>query len=90
MRSLQEVHVGTPHACRRAFLDDKSTYDTQACATHWWANLVFLNNQLPAGGCFNVTWSLAVQAQFYVLLPLALVLLRPQKPGFRCPACTPT
>ena len=56
----------------------------QACAAHWWANLGLLNNQLPAGGCFNITWSLAVQAQFYALLPIALVLLKPRTPGFRC------
>ena len=46
-------------------------------------NLVFLNNQLQNGGCFNTTWSLAVQMQFYAMLPLCLVLLRPRTLGFR-------
>ncbi len=46
-------------------------------------NLVFLNNQLQNGGCYNIAWSLAVQVHFYALLPLGLLLLRPRLPGFR-------
>lgn len=34
------------------------------------ANLLFLNNWLPFGGCMGWTWSLAVQGQFYALFPL--------------------
>ncbi len=32
----------------------------------------------------NTTWSLAVQIQFYTVLPLALLMLRPRAAGFRC------
>lgn len=55
----------------------------ELCRGQGWMNLVFLNSQLPNGGCYNISWSLAVQVQFYALLPLGLLLLRPRMPGFR-------
>lgn len=33
-------------------------------------NALFLNNLAPFGGCVGYTWSLAVQVQFYLLLPV--------------------
>lgn len=47
--------------CRRAFFEPAASLDLDACRTHWWLNLVFANNQHPVGGCYNITWSLAVQ-----------------------------
>ena len=82
------------HACRRAFLDPYSSFDLEVCGRHWWLNFAFVNNQQTIGGCFNISWSLAVQMQFYLLLPVWLLLLRPKAPGFRrvvkcLPACMP-
>lgn len=65
-------------------MDPRSTFDAGVCEKYWWLNLLFLNNQHPRGGCFNITWSLAVQMQFYLLLPAALLALRPKAPGYRC------
>ncbi len=47
-----------------------------------WANLLFVNNFLPESRqCMSWTWSLAVEEQFYILFPLALlVALRLSRP----------
>ena len=68
---------------RRTFFDRKQPFDTAVCQKMGWTNFLFANNQLPNGGCMNTTWSLAVQMQFYAVLPLALLILRPRTPGFR-------
>lgn len=68
---------------RRTFFDRKQPFDTAVCQKMGWTNFLFANNQLPNGGCMNTTWSLAVQMQFYAVLPLALLMLRPRTPGFR-------
>ncbi len=44
---------------------------------------MFQNNQLASGGCYSISWTLAVQMQFYLLFPLCLLLLQPRKRGFR-------
>lgn len=36
------------------------------------ANLLFLNNLMPIGGCMGWTWSLCVQCHFYFWFPVAL------------------
>lgn len=36
------------------------------------ANLLFLNNIIPFGGCMGWTWSLCVQVHFYLIFPLAI------------------
>lgn len=59
------------------------TFDAAACKREMMHSLLFVNNQLPTGGCYNLTWSLAVQMQFYFFFPLALMALRPQVSGFR-------
>ncbi len=70
--------------CRRASFDAGATFDIDVCRSREaLANLVFQNNQLAAGGCYNTTWTIAVQMQFYLLVPLALLLLRLPKRGFR-------
>jgi peptidoglycan/LPS O-acetylase OafA/YrhL len=37
-----------------------------------WANLLFINNFIPFGGCCGWTWSLAIQVHFIVIFPLVL------------------
>ena len=74
------------HACgcrRGAFFGDSCVWDAEACRAVW-KTFAFLHNQQSAGGCFHTTWSLAVQMRFYLLFPLALLLLRPKAPGFGC------
>jgi hypothetical protein len=34
------------------------------------ANLLFVNNLIPFGGCMGYTWTFAIQFQFYLILPL--------------------
>ena len=69
--------------CREGFFGHRSSFDLEVCREHGWRNFIFLNNQLPMGGCFNISWSLAVQVHFYVLFPLGVLLLRPKTSGFR-------
>ena len=69
--------------CRAGFFGPKATFDREVCSRLGWLNLVFLNNQHQNGGCFNISWSLAVQVHFYILFPLGLILLRPKSPEFR-------
>jgi peptidoglycan/LPS O-acetylase OafA/YrhL len=68
---------------RRAFFAPRTTFDVEVSGKSLWRNLVLLNNQMDLGGCFATTWSLCVQMQFYAVFPLALLLLRPHRPGFR-------
>jgi peptidoglycan/LPS O-acetylase OafA/YrhL len=70
-------------ARRRGFFDRFATMDQGACATSLWRNFTFTNNMVDFAGCWNITWSLCVQMQFYAAFPLALLALQPQKPGFR-------
>lgn len=37
-----------------------------------WANLLFINNFLPFGGCMGWTWSLCIQVHFMVIFPLVI------------------
>jgi peptidoglycan/LPS O-acetylase OafA/YrhL len=78
---ISVVHIMS--VCRRAFFNDDLPFDGAVCKHKGWRNFVFLNNQLPNGGCFNISWSLAVQMQFYLMFPLVLLLLQPQTSGFR-------
>ncbi|BDA41091.1 hypothetical protein COCOBI_01-7460 [Coccomyxa sp. Obi] len=74
----------TPDEAWRASYDAGATFDAEVCRSKKaLANFLFQNNQLANGGCYNITWTLAVQMQLYLLLPLALLLLRPQRRGFR-------
>ncbi len=63
-------------------------FATDQCERNLWASFALVHNLLPMGGCFSITWSLAVQMQFYACFPVLLVLLRPSAPGFRhAPVC---
>ncbi len=45
--------------------------------SHIWANLLFVNNYVPfAQQAMGWTWTLGVDAHFYVLFPLAILLVR--------------
>ncbi|CAL8466626.1 g6162 [Coccomyxa elongata] len=74
----------TPDEAWRASFDAGTTFDAEVCRSRKaLANFLFRNNKLANGGCYNITWTLAVQMHVYLLLPLALLLLRPQRRGFR-------
>ena len=80
------LHRWLPFLCRRASFDAGATFDAEVCRSRKaLANFLFQNNQLMNGGCYNITWTLAVQMQFYLLFPLCLLLLQPRKRGFRYP-----
>jgi peptidoglycan/LPS O-acetylase OafA/YrhL len=69
---------------RLATFDAGATFDAEVCRSRKaFANFLFQNNQLINGGCYNITWTLAVQMQFYLLFPLCLLLLQPRRRGFR-------
>jgi peptidoglycan/LPS O-acetylase OafA/YrhL len=51
-----------------------------------WANLVFVNNFLPFQKQFMAhCWSLAIEEQFYAVLPVCMLLLYRLKPSLRTP-----
>eukprot|EP00884_Botryococcus_braunii_P020302 jgi/Botrbrau1/6956/Bobra.0215s0033.1 len=58
-------------------------YHPEMCKDALWANFVFAQNQFPFGGCSTFLWTLAVQIQFYLLLPVLLLLLQPSRKNFR-------
>ena len=45
------------------------------CRRIWWHNLLFVNNMVHPGllGCIAQSWSIAVEAQFYVISPFIVV-----------------
>ncbi len=48
--------------------------------THLWANLLFVNNYVPVADQATAwTWTLGVEAHFYVLFPLAILLVRDRR-----------
>lgn len=53
------------------------------CKETKWANFFLAQNQYPMSGCMGYTWSLAVQVQFYLILPIVLLLLQPSVRNFR-------
>eukprot|EP00884_Botryococcus_braunii_P019627 jgi/Botrbrau1/6348/Bobra.0098s0007.1 len=46
-----------------------------ACPRLLWVNALFLNNQISRAGCMAYAWSQAVQVQFFIVLPLVLLML---------------
>ena len=52
-----------------------------------WANFLYVNNFLPIEQQFmGWAWSLAIEEQFYILFPVALILLMKLRPRYRMPA----
>lgn len=48
--------------------------------THLWANVLFVNNYVPvAQQAMAWTWTLGVEAHFYILFPLAILLVRDRR-----------
>ena len=48
------------------------------CPKYWWTNFLYINNFYPwmfSDGCFNWSWYLANDMQFYVIAPLMLLPL---------------
>jgi peptidoglycan/LPS O-acetylase OafA/YrhL len=62
-------------------------FDTRACEEQWWKHLLFINNITPwwnqrfGNICFGHTWYLANDMQFFLLVPLFVVLYRYSKWG---------
>eukprot|EP01112_Ceratiomyxa_fruticulosa_P007349 TRINITY_DN1900_c0_g1_i1.p1 TRINITY_DN1900_c0_g1~~TRINITY_DN1900_c0_g1_i1.p1 ORF type:complete len:435 (-),score=73.21 TRINITY_DN1900_c0_g1_i1:80-1384(-) len=42
------------------------------CKDYWWANFLFVNNFF-AGQCVPVSWSIAIEFQFYLVSPLIVI-----------------
>jgi len=54
-------------------------YEYDLCAKWWWTNLLYVNNLVPfhePAGCYGVTWYLPNDMQFFLLLPLFVLLHR--------------
>lgn len=75
-------------AFRRAFVD-VDPFNQDNCPRLLWASFAFVNNYLPYAGCVSYTWSMAVQMQFYVILPMFLLLCNPASPSFQW-VCVPS
>ena len=69
--------------CRMTYFDPLGAFDMSYCKSSMLHNIFFINNQQPVGGCYTISWSLAVQMQFWCLFPLLLVALQPHILGFR-------
>ncbi|XP_052895585.1 O-acyltransferase like protein-like [Anopheles moucheti] len=47
------------------------------CTTHWWTNVVFLNNYInPSEPCIQFAWYLGADFQLYVLGTVLMILMR--------------
>ena len=59
------------------------TFNPASCPRLLWATFFFVNNRMPYAGCVSYTWSMAVQMQFYLILPPILLLCNPSSPAFK-------
>ncbi|XP_013404100.1 nose resistant to fluoxetine protein 6-like [Lingula anatina] len=51
-------------------------HDGEFCANNWWTNLLYLNNVINnKEQCFDLSWYIANDFQFYVVAPLFLIPL---------------
>jgi peptidoglycan/LPS O-acetylase OafA/YrhL len=73
--------LGMSEETRRAFFTVIPFPDI--CKETYWANFLFMQNQYPMAGCMAYTWSLAVQIQFYLFLPIVLLLVKQSTENFR-------
>ena len=52
--------------------------DYDQCGKYWWTNILYINNfhpTIPINQCYNVTWYLAIDMQFFIISPIFLLLL---------------
>src|SRR5690606_15295654 len=62
--------------CFLIFLTGKSLHNA-------WPNFLYINNYVPYSKQFMVwSWSLAVEAHFYLLFPILVLLIKPHKRFF--------
>ena len=48
------------------------------CEKYWWTNILYINNFYPtifSDQCYNVTWYLANDMQFFIVSPILMLLL---------------
>lgn len=51
---------------------------TDYCKSHWWTNILYINNFFPVlknRQCMNWTWFLALDMQFFIITPLLVIIL---------------
>ena len=51
--------------------------DYHYCEKYWWTNILYINNFYPATmeQCYNVSWYLAADMQFFIISPIFILLL---------------
>ncbi|CAG7722835.1 unnamed protein product [Allacma fusca] len=47
----------------------------EACRADWWRNLLYINNLFENLRCYNISWYLNVDMQFFILSPIVILPL---------------
>ncbi|OQV21570.1 putative Nose resistant to fluoxetine protein 6 [Hypsibius exemplaris] len=69
-----------PHGIQSPFklLIAQEGIPTDYCKSHWWTNMLYINNFIPflkTRQCMNWTWLLALDMQFFLIAPLIIYVL---------------